>query len=58
MRKEKFHIKKNKKNKTKKSIIVNLLNRDADYKTDSTMYEKIMRVKITKKFKINKNNEC
>jgi hypothetical protein len=49
MRKEKYHIKKNKKNKTKNSIIVNLLNRDADYKTDSTMYEKIMRVKITKK---------
>jgi hypothetical protein len=49
MRKENFHIKKIKKNKTKKSIIVNLLNRDADYKTDSTMYEKIMMVKITKK---------
>ena len=49
MRKENFHIKKIKKNKTKKSIIVNLLNRDADYKTDSIMYEKITRVKITKK---------
>jgi hypothetical protein len=33
----------------KKLIIVNFLNYVPSYKTKSTIYEKIMRVKITKK---------
>jgi len=58
-------IKKNIKNKTKKSISVNFLNHDSGYNTESTIYKKIMRVKNTKKQhkkiqnkKYNKNNEC
>jgi hypothetical protein len=37
------------KNKTKKSITVNFLNHDPGYKIESTIYEKIIWVKITKK---------
>jgi hypothetical protein len=46
-----------KKIRQKKSITINFLNYDPSNKTESTIHEKFVRVKITKQ-KYNKNNEC
>jgi len=53
-------IEKKKKKRQKHSIIVNFLNHYLGYKTEDTIYESIVRVKIKKNNtkKYNKNNEC